>query len=56
MARTAAEPRAYPKNDRFLMITLPTVGTGAAADTPQAHKINVVLNWFEELRQRVPKR
>ena len=42
-----------PKNDRFLMITLPHGSTGAAAP-PQAH-VNVVLNWFEELKQRVPK-
>jgi serine/threonine-protein kinase len=42
-----------PNNDRFLMITLPDTGGGEAGEqsTPQ---INVVLNWFEELKQRVP--
>ncbi len=52
----AAYGRAWdvdPKNDRFLMITLPNGSTGAAAP-PQVH-VDVVLNWFEELKQRVPK-
>jgi hypothetical protein len=26
------------------------------ADKPAAPQINVVLNWFEELKQRVPSR
>ena len=43
-----------PKSDRFLMITT-SPPSGADADTGQP-QINVVLNWFEELRQRVPKR
>jgi serine/threonine-protein kinase len=54
---TGALGRAWdvdPKNDRFLMITLPqTVGSDGAIAQPQ---VTVVLNWFDELRQRVPKR
>ncbi len=42
-----------PKNDRFLMITLPRGSTGSAA-SPQV-RVDVVLNWFEELKQRVPR-
>jgi hypothetical protein len=42
-----------PKNDRFLMISLPDETFRAAA--PQV-EINIVLNWFEELERRVPKR
>ena len=34
-------------DQRFLMIQ-------AVAPEPPANQINVVLNWFEELRQRVP--
>jgi hypothetical protein len=52
---TGALGRAWdvdPKNDRFLMITLPAAdSTGAPAQA----EINVVVNWLEELRQRVPK-
>ena len=46
-----------PKHDRFLMITMPQGGPRGAgnattgADTP---RIDVVLNWFDELKQRVP--
>jgi hypothetical protein len=36
-----------PDGNRFLMLKPPA----AAAPRP---KINVVLNWFEELKQRVP--
>jgi serine/threonine-protein kinase len=42
-----------PKNDRFLMITLPDDDVGEAAE-PTRPRIRIVLNWFEELRQRVP--
>lgn len=53
---TGALGRAWdvdPKNDRFLMITLPTADTaGGPAAQPE---IDVVLNWIEELKQRVPK-
>jgi serine/threonine-protein kinase len=41
-----------PKNDRFLMITLPE-GAGPT-DAQPPPRIRIVLNWFEELRQRVP--
>jgi serine/threonine-protein kinase len=44
-----------PKNDRFLMITMPEAGSRAAGPGPQP-SFRVVLNWFEELEQRVPKR
>jgi len=38
---------------RFLMIKTPSsTGEGSAAAGPR--KINIVLNWFEELRDRVP--
>jgi hypothetical protein len=40
-----------PKNDRFLMITMPKSGEIQQA---QPH-FRVVLNWFEDLTQRVPK-
>ena len=43
-----------PKNDRFLMITMPQTAAGEAGRPPQV-QFGVVLNWFEELRQRVPK-
>jgi hypothetical protein len=42
-----------PNNDRFLMITLPDAGDGEDGE-PDRPRINVVLNWFEELKQRVP--
>jgi len=42
-----------PKNDRFLMITLPQGGAGENAEAPA--QISVVLNWFEEVRRRMPK-
>jgi serine/threonine-protein kinase len=44
-----------PKNDRFLMITLPQTGGGSAGPQSQP-PFRVVLNWFDELEQRVPKR
>jgi Tol biopolymer transport system component len=45
---------ADPKNDRFLMITMPDVG-GADASGAARQRVNVVLDWFSELRQRVPQ-
>jgi serine/threonine protein kinase/Tol biopolymer transport system component len=42
-----------PDGKRFLMIKLPTA-TGAAPTAAAPRKINIVLNWFEELKQRVP--
>jgi len=35
------------------MITLP--GNGDAGSEQSRQQISVVLNWFEELRERVPK-
>ncbi len=43
-----------PKNDRFLMITLQQTSGADTAPAPQP-EVNVVLNWFDELRRRVPK-
>jgi len=40
-----------PDGKRFLMIK-ETASGESAAESPR--KINVVLNWFEELKQRVP--
>jgi hypothetical protein len=42
-----------PNNDRFLMITMPDAGTSEAGEQTRP-QINVVLNWFEELKERVP--
>jgi hypothetical protein len=43
-----------PDGKRFLMMK-PPVSTGAeAAAAGQEPKINIVINWFEELKQRVP--
>ena len=43
----------HPDGKRFLMIK-PAVSTGAALAATGSQKINIVLNWFEELKQRVP--
>jgi hypothetical protein len=42
-----------PKNDRFLVITMPQ-GNGGETGLPPQLEVSVVLNWFEEIRQRVP--
>jgi serine/threonine protein kinase len=42
-----------PDGKRFLMIK-PPASTGAAPTAATPRKINIVLNWFEELKQRVP--
>jgi Tol biopolymer transport system component len=52
---TGALGRAWDvdsKNDRFLMITMPAADSSGA---PAQAEIDVVINWLEELRQRVPK-
>jgi Tol biopolymer transport system component len=57
LAANGAAGRAWdvdPKNDRFLMITMPAAGTEVTA--PSRLQVRVVLNWFEILEQRVPKR
>ncbi len=44
----------HPDGKRFLMIKLPgSTGATPPAAAPQS-KINIVVNWFEELKQRVP--
>jgi serine/threonine protein kinase/Tol biopolymer transport system component len=43
-----------PDGKRFLMIKPPAAA--GAAPTAAPRKINIVLNWFEELKQRVPKK
>ena len=48
-----AQGRAWdadPSGERFLMIRVPGTRGGAR----QSEQINVVLNWFEELKNRVP--
>jgi serine/threonine-protein kinase len=42
-----------PNTDRFLMISLPAPSDGEPGETARP-RINVVLNWFEELKERVP--
>jgi len=43
----------HPDDKRFLMIKPPaSPDDESAASDP--HKINIVLNWFEELKDRVP--
>lgn len=43
----------HPDGKRFLMIKKP--GREVETDTSKANrKINVVLNWFEELKEKVP--
>jgi len=43
----------HPDGKRFLMIK-PLASTGAAPTGEGPPKINIVINWFEELKQRVP--
>ncbi len=43
----------HPDGKRFLMIK-PTASAGGAPAAALPRKINIVLNWFEELKQRVP--
>ena len=53
---SGASGRAWdvgPNSDRVLMITMPQASGGEASPPPQL-RLSVVLNWFEELRQRVP--
>jgi dipeptidyl aminopeptidase/acylaminoacyl peptidase len=42
----------HPDGKRFLMIKPPAPAGGQSADQPR--KVNIVLNWTEELKQRVP--
>jgi hypothetical protein len=43
----------HPDGKRFLMTKEPeTIDDESTAEIPR--KINIVLNWFEELKERVP--
>jgi hypothetical protein len=42
-----------PDGKRFLMIK-PPASTGAASAAASPRKINIVVNWTEELKKRVP--
>jgi len=42
-----------PEGKRFLMIKSPTAA-GSESTSAGPRKINIVLNWFEELKERVP--
>jgi hypothetical protein len=44
-----------PDGKRLLMMK-PVVSTGATLTAPAPRKINIVVNWFEELKQRVPSK
>jgi hypothetical protein len=41
--------------DGRLLAVLPASGATTIGQTPAATRINVVLNWFEELKQKVKK-
>jgi len=43
----------HPDGKKFLMMK-PPASAGAASPAEGPRKINIVLNWFEELKQRVP--
>jgi len=43
----------HPDGKRFLMIK-PSAATGDESAAEISRKINIVLNWDEELKQRVP--
>ena len=42
-----------PDGKRFLMIKQP-VSTNAATSAEEPRRINIVVNWFEELKKRIP--
>jgi serine/threonine protein kinase/Tol biopolymer transport system component len=44
-----------PDGKRFLMLK-PHASTGATPTAPGPRKINIVLNWFEELKKQVPSK
>ena len=43
-----------PAGGRFAMLTVPHPVDDAGQSQASLHRINVVFNWFEELKQRVP--
>ena len=52
MCKGRIETTPLPPDDQRLLVALPLDGTGTAgAALPE---INVVLNWTEELKERVP--
>jgi hypothetical protein len=42
-----------PDGRRFLMLKRPAAQSGTPTEA-RPNKINIVLNWFEELKRRVP--
>ncbi len=43
----------HPETGRFLLVKNPAVSVGGIEGEARPH-LNVILNWFEELKQRVP--
>jgi Tol biopolymer transport system component len=43
----------HPNGKKFLMIKPPSSGS-TTSEAPGPRKINIVVNWFEELKQKVP--
>lgn len=43
-----------PAGERFLLIREPAGADAAPSTEPRPARVEVVLNWFEELRTRVP--
>ncbi len=42
-----------PNGERFVA-TVPVADGGTEGEQAPAPKINIILNWFEELKERVP--
>ena len=51
--RNARNFDIMPDGERFVA-TVPVADEGAEGDEPPAAQINIILNWFEELKERVP--
>ena len=51
---TALHGTSSPDGKRFLMIKPPASTRRSARSGWSTQKINIVVNWFEELKQRVP--
>ncbi len=52
----ASDPRVWDITGNGKLIGITDAGDTASSGTPAALQIRVVLNWFEELKQRVPVR
>ncbi len=52
----ASDPRVWDITGNGKLIGITDAGDTAASGTPAALQIRVVLNWFEELKQRAPGR